>query len=29
VIPVRRVSEISWTELTGIDPTPRVVLAPE
>jgi hypothetical protein len=29
VLPVRRVSEITWTELTGIDPTPRVVLARE
>ena len=29
VIPVRRVAEITWTELTGIDPTPRLVLAPE
>ncbi len=29
VIPVRRLAEITWTELTGIDPTPRVVLAPE
>ncbi len=29
VIPVRRVAEITWTDLTGIDPTPRVVLAPE
>lgn len=29
VIPVRRIAEITWTDLTGIDPTPRVVLAPE
>jgi hypothetical protein len=29
VLPVRRVSEITWTELTGIDPTPRVVLSRE
>jgi hypothetical protein len=29
VIPVRRIAEISWTDLTGIDPTPRIVLAPE
>lgn len=29
VVPLRRVSEISWTDLTGIDPTPRVTLAPE
>jgi hypothetical protein len=29
VIPVRRIAEITWTELTGIDPTPRLVLAPE
>ncbi len=28
-IPVRRITEITWTDLTGIDPTPRVVLAPE
>ncbi len=29
VIPVRRIAEIVWTDLTGIDPTPRIVLAPE
>jgi len=29
VVPVRRISEIVWTDLTGIDPTPRVLLAPE
>jgi hypothetical protein len=29
VVPVRRISEIAWTDLTGIDPTPRLVLAPE
>jgi hypothetical protein len=29
VIPLRRVVEISWTDLTGIDPTPRVVVGPE
>lgn len=29
VIPLRRVGEITWTELTGIDPTPRVTLGPE
>ncbi len=29
VFPVRRIAEITWTDLTGIDPTPRVVLAPE
>jgi hypothetical protein len=29
VIPIRRIAEITWTELTGIDPTPRIVLAPE
>lgn len=28
-LPIRRIAEITWTELTGIDPTPRVVLAPE
>jgi hypothetical protein len=29
VIPVRRIAEITWTDLTGIDPAPRLVLAPE
>ena len=29
VVPVRRIAEITWTELTGIDPTPRIVLARE
>jgi hypothetical protein len=29
VIPVRRIAEITWTDLTGIDPTPRIVLAPQ
>jgi hypothetical protein len=29
VLPVRRIAEITWTELTGIDPTPRVVLSRE
>lgn len=29
VIPVRRIAEITWTDLTGIDPRPLVVLAPE
>jgi len=29
VIPVRRISEITWTDLAGIDPTPRLVLAPQ
>ena len=29
VLPVRRISEITWTDLTGIDPTPRVLLGPE
>jgi hypothetical protein len=28
-VPLRRVSEITWTELSGIDPTPLVVVAPE
>ncbi len=28
-IPVRRIAEIGWTDLTGIDPTPRVLLAPQ
>jgi hypothetical protein len=26
VVPLRRVAEITWTDLTGIDPAPRVVL---
>lgn len=29
VIPVRRIAEITWTDLTGINPTPHLVLAPE
>jgi len=29
VVPLRRVSEITWTELTGIDRTPVLVIAPE
>ena len=29
VLPVRRIAEITWTDLTGIDPTPRIVLGPE
>jgi hypothetical protein len=29
VLPVRRIAEITWTDLTGIDPTPRIVLAPD
>ncbi len=29
VVPVRRIAEITWTELTGMDPTPRIVLARE
>jgi len=29
VLPVRRIAEITWTDLTGIDPTPRIVLSPE
>lgn len=29
VVPNRRITEIVWTDLTGIDPTPRVQLAPE
>jgi predicted transcriptional regulator len=29
VLPVRRIAEITWTDLTGIDPTPRMVLARE
>jgi hypothetical protein len=26
LVPLRRVAEITWTDLTGIDPAPRVVL---
>lgn len=29
VVPLRRVAEITWTDLTGMDPRPLVVLAPE
>ncbi len=29
VIALRRIAEIAWTDLTGADPTPRVVLSPE
>jgi hypothetical protein len=29
VLPTRRIAEITWTELTGIDPTPRIVLSAE
>jgi len=29
VVPTRRIAEITWTDLTGIDPTPRLVLAAE
>ena len=29
VVPLRRIAEIGWTDLTGIDPTPRVTLSPE
>lgn len=29
VVPLRRISEISWTDLSGIDPTPRITLTPE
>lgn len=29
MVPVRRIVEITWTDLTGIDPTPRIVLAPQ
>jgi hypothetical protein len=29
VLPTRRIAEITWTDLTGIDPTPRIVLAAE
>jgi hypothetical protein len=28
-VPLRRVAEITWTELSGIDPTPVLVVAPE
>jgi hypothetical protein len=29
ILPTRRIAEITWTDLTGIDPTPRIVLAAE
>jgi hypothetical protein len=29
VIPFRRIAEISWTELSGVDPTPKVILTAE
>jgi hypothetical protein len=29
VIALRRIAEIDWTDLTGADPTPRIVLSPE
>jgi hypothetical protein len=29
VLAIRRISEITWTDLTGADPTPRIVLAPQ
>jgi hypothetical protein len=29
VIPLRRLAEIGWTDLSGVDPTPRVTLSPE
>lgn len=29
VVPVRRIAEITWTDLTGMDRRPLVVLAPE
>lgn len=29
LIALRRIAEIAWTDLTGADPTPRVVLSPE
>jgi hypothetical protein len=29
IIALRRIAEIDWTDLTGADPTPRVVLSPE
>lgn len=28
-VPLRRIAEITWTELSGIDPTPLLVVAPE
>jgi hypothetical protein len=29
VVPLRRVAEISWTDLAGVDPTPRLHIASE
>jgi hypothetical protein len=29
VVPLRRIAEIGWTDLSGIDPTPRLTLSPE
>jgi hypothetical protein len=29
VVPLRRISEVGWTDLTGIDPTPRLTLTAE
>jgi hypothetical protein len=29
VVPLRRIAEISWTDLSGVDPTPRLLLAAE
>jgi len=29
VVPLRRIAEISWTDLSGVDPTPRLHLASE
>jgi hypothetical protein len=29
VVPLRRIAEISWTDLSGMDPTPRLHLAAE
>lgn len=28
VLPLRRIAEITWTDLSGFDPAPRIVLAP-
>ena len=29
VVPLRRIAEISWTDLSGVDPTPRLLIAAE
>jgi hypothetical protein len=29
VLPLRRIAELSWTDLSGIDPTPKLILTAE